>query len=58
VRLKGVGKLKESNDLIGNSTSDFPACSKVPQPTTLLYAPMETVVAYYIQLHHLGRVWI
>jgi hypothetical protein len=35
VRLKGVGKLEKSNDLIANRTCDFPDCSIVPQPTTL-----------------------
>jgi hypothetical protein len=37
VLLEGLGKLKKSNDLIGNRTRDFPACSIVPQPTTLAY---------------------
>jgi hypothetical protein len=35
VRLEGLSKLKESNDLIGSRIRDFPACSIVPQPTTL-----------------------
>jgi hypothetical protein len=40
VRLEGLGKLKKkSNDLIGNQTRDLPACSIVPQPTTLPRAP-------------------
>jgi hypothetical protein len=39
VRLEGLGQLKKSNDLIGNRTSDLPACSIVPQPTTLPRAP-------------------
>jgi hypothetical protein len=29
--LEGLGQLKKSNDLIGNRTSDLPACSIVPQ---------------------------
>jgi hypothetical protein len=33
VRMGGLGKLKKSNDLIGNRTRDLPACSVVPQPT-------------------------
>jgi hypothetical protein len=37
VWLEGLGKLKKSND-IGNQTRDLPACSIVPQPTTLLHA--------------------
>jgi hypothetical protein len=35
VQLEGLGELKKPNDLIGNRTRDFPACSIVPQPTTL-----------------------
>jgi hypothetical protein len=35
VRLEGLGKLKESNDIIGNRTRDLPACSIVSQSTTL-----------------------
>jgi hypothetical protein len=27
--------IEKSNDLIGNQTRDLPACSMVPQPTTL-----------------------
>jgi hypothetical protein len=30
VRLEGLGKLKKSNDLIGNRTGVFPACSIAP----------------------------
>jgi hypothetical protein len=40
VRLEGSGKLKKSNDLIGNRTRDLPACSIVPQPTTLPHVPL------------------
>jgi hypothetical protein len=36
VRLEGLGRLKKkSDDLIGKRTRDLPACSIVPQPTTL-----------------------
>jgi hypothetical protein len=35
VRLEALGKLKTVNDLIGSRTRDLPACSIVPQPTTL-----------------------
>jgi hypothetical protein len=31
---------EKSNDLIGNRTRDLPACSIVPQPTTLPLAPV------------------
>jgi hypothetical protein len=35
MRLEGLGKFKKSNDLIGTRIRDLPACSIVPQPTTL-----------------------
>jgi hypothetical protein len=35
VRLEGLSQLKKSNDLFGNRTRDHPACSIMPQPTTL-----------------------
>jgi hypothetical protein len=35
VRLEGLGKLKKFYDFIGTLTSDLPAYSIVPQPTTL-----------------------
>jgi hypothetical protein len=35
VRLEGLDQLKKSNDLIASRTRDLPACSIVPQPTTL-----------------------
>jgi hypothetical protein len=44
VRLEGLGKLKKSNDLIGNRTGDLPACSIVLQPTTLQRAPVVVLV--------------
>jgi hypothetical protein len=43
MRLEGLGKLKISNYLIGNRTRDLPACSIVPQPTTLPRAPWNDV---------------
>jgi hypothetical protein len=42
VRLEGLGQLKKIH-LIGTRTHDLPACSIVPQPTTLPHA-----------LHHKG----
>jgi hypothetical protein len=36
-----IRSIEKSNDLIGNRTRVFPACSIVPQPTTLLRAPAE-----------------
>jgi hypothetical protein len=38
VRLEGLGQFKEIH-LIGTRTRDLPACSIVPQPTTLPRAP-------------------
>jgi hypothetical protein len=38
MRLDGMGKLKKSNNLIGNRTGDLPACSIAPQPTALRYS--------------------
>jgi hypothetical protein len=38
VQLEGLGKLKKSNNLIGNRTHDLVAFSVVPQPTALLHA--------------------
>jgi hypothetical protein len=35
VRLEKSGQLINTNDLIGNRTRDLPACSVVPQSTTL-----------------------
>jgi hypothetical protein len=39
VLLEGLGKLKKVNDLNGNRTRNLPACSTVPQPTTLPREP-------------------
>jgi hypothetical protein len=40
VRLEGLGQLKKSTSS-GTWTGDLPACSIVPQPTTLPRAPLE-----------------
>jgi hypothetical protein len=37
-QLEGLGQLKKLNDFIGPRTRDLPACSIVPQPSTLLCA--------------------
>jgi hypothetical protein len=34
-----IRSIEKSNDLIGNRTRNLPACSRVPQPTTLPHAP-------------------
>jgi hypothetical protein len=41
VQLEGLGKLKIH--LIGTRTCDLPACSIVPQPTTLPRAPLPII---------------
>jgi hypothetical protein len=43
VGLEGLGKLKKSNDLIGNRNRDLPACSIVPQPITLPRAQIKPI---------------
>jgi hypothetical protein len=43
VQVEGIGGLKKSNDLIGIRTRDLPACSILPQPTTLLHAPTVSI---------------
>jgi hypothetical protein len=37
--------IKNSNDTIGNRSSDLPVCSTVPQPTT---PPTQTATELYI----------
>jgi hypothetical protein len=37
-RLRGLGKLKKTKDVIGNRTSDLPS-SSIPQPTIIQCAP-------------------
>jgi hypothetical protein len=37
-----IRSIEKSNDPIGNKTRDLPACSIVPQPTTLPRAPCST----------------
>jgi hypothetical protein len=49
VRLEGLGKLKKST-LSGTWTGDLPACSIVPQPATLLRAPLSWPVISIILL--------
>jgi hypothetical protein len=50
VRLEGLGQLKKFNDLIENRTRDLPACSVVPQRTTLPRAPASSKYFNYIGL--------
>jgi hypothetical protein len=44
-----IRSIAKSNDLIGYPTRDLPACSIVPQPTTLPRAPPPPLCRYYNQ---------
>jgi hypothetical protein len=50
VRLEGFGQLKKSNYLIGTRTRDLPACTIVPQPTTLPRAPNQIHIHVEIKI--------
>jgi hypothetical protein len=41
LRLEGLDQLKKCNYLIGNRNRDLPACSIVPEPTTLTHGETE-----------------
>jgi hypothetical protein len=43
---KMIMSMKNSNDTIGNRTSDLPACSAVPQPTVPPHGPKVTITQY------------
>jgi hypothetical protein len=53
VRLEGLGKLKKSTSS-GIRTGDLPACSIVPQPTTLPRAP---ICSYFKELYRTAFLW-
>jgi hypothetical protein len=42
-----IRSIEKSNDLPGNRTIDFPALIMVPQPSTLLRAPMYVCACYF-----------
>jgi hypothetical protein len=44
VRLEGLGQLKKSNNLNGNRTHNLPACTIVPQPSTIPRAPIMNIM--------------
>jgi hypothetical protein len=46
VRLEGLDQLKNSSDLSGYQTRNLPACSIVPQPTTLPRVPGHCLGAF------------
>jgi hypothetical protein len=58
VRPEGLGKLKKYIHLKGSRTLDLPACTIVPQPTTLPCAPCsnhnESVITYAMLLEPTG----
>jgi hypothetical protein len=47
VRLEGLGKLKKKSHLTGTRARDLPACSIVPQPTTI-----QTTYNYYYYYYY------
>jgi hypothetical protein len=55
VRMGILGKLKNVNDLIGFRTRDLPACSIMPQPTTLSQAIQHRILG--LTKDGLGRIW-
>jgi hypothetical protein len=59
VRLEGFGKLKKMH-LIGTRTGDLPACSLVPQPTSLPRAPCYKSKCFIFRPHSLFThfVWL
>jgi hypothetical protein len=58
VRLEGLGNLKKSTSS-GTRTGDLPACSIVPQPTTLPRAPFHMCVWNLVMLseEHILNMW-
>jgi hypothetical protein len=53
VRLEGLGQLKISTSS-GTRTGDLPACSIVPQPTTLPRAPIRFSPVGYYEVYNLS----
>jgi hypothetical protein len=51
LRLGGLGQLKKYSDLVGNRMRDLSACSIVPQPTTLLRAPIIIIMIIIININ-------
>jgi hypothetical protein len=46
-----IRSIEKSNDLIGNRTRDLPACSVVPQPTTLPPAPLRRLLRWLMTMN-------
>jgi hypothetical protein len=62
VRPEGLGELKKKlNVLIRSRTRDLPACSILPEPTTLPRAPISILINKYIydvSLHLLSQHYV
>jgi hypothetical protein len=56
MRLEGVGKFKKCSDLTGNRTRKLPACSIVPQRTTLPRAPYINIILLQLSIFGLFRM--
>jgi hypothetical protein len=56
VRLEALDHIKTSNDIIVNRTHDLPACSIVPQPTSLPRALLNAVVRWLSVLLRIREV--
>jgi hypothetical protein len=57
VRLEGLGKLKKKFTPSGTRTGDLPACSIVPEPTTLTRAPTSHITLVILPLATLVLPW-
>jgi hypothetical protein len=55
MRLEGLGQFKKSNDFIGTWTRGLPACSIVPEPTTLPRAHPYFPVVYFVINRHTAQ---
>jgi hypothetical protein len=53
--MEGLGSVEKTNDVIGNGIRDLPACSIVPQTTTLPHAPfisyLVTPLPFWLEDH-------
>jgi hypothetical protein len=49
VQLEELGKLRKSNDLIGNRSRDLPACSILPQPTVVASSFTKSPIFYTME---------
>jgi hypothetical protein len=57
--ISAAGRIRsneKSDDLIGNRIHDLPACSIVPQPTTLSSAPIIIIIIIIIIIYTVNRL--